>query len=178
MSLLRRSLWRCGDTLLMLHEFRTVKKELVTSVVLYTEYQSTDYGSSCPWRIATPATEEWQEAWVVRTMLLQEFRQENPNHHCATLSTVWHQYWLQPICDDAAVRMLDLGGMDTDPQVCLCCCCCLGMVSLPLLGNLWISSPGEQCEVLKLAILKYADLYCFYYKIVALHEHLGVLAIP
>lgn len=32
--------------------------------------------------------------------------------------------------------------------------------------------------VLKLAILKYADLYRYSYKTAALHERLGVLAIP
>lgn len=37
----------------LVNNFRTGQKELVVSVVLYTQYQSAGYGSSHPWRIAS-----------------------------------------------------------------------------------------------------------------------------
>lgn len=74
---------------------------------------------------------------MARAALPQEVGQEPLNHPGGTLCTVWQQRWLLPIYDDTAVEALGLGGMDTDPRACPSAVLCyLGMVLLPLLGNL------------------------------------------
>lgn len=149
MALLRRVPWRHADILLMLQEFRTGQEELVASVVLYTDYQSTGYGSSRPWRIATPAREEWQEAEWRGPHSRRSFssttwaapagpcvQSGNSAGFCQFTMTLQLRHWTWVAWIETFV-----------PASAVVCYLYLGMVLLPLLGNLWISSPGEQCEV-------------------------------